>query len=368
MPEIEQNAALNSQNLNAGRDISITINNYDGLEKLLEKLAALNVPQLVAEAEPEKKRRSNFLSLKFWQSLQRRDAIEEAKLGDPGVQLAITEALSSYIRSGNEAAADLLAELLAERALNTNADVRQFCLDGAISVAAKLDREHLNALSMLLFTTWTRYTWDAGCAALYEAMCSSIIPFGEVLNITETDMRYLEAVGCTRWGPRPRSIQDILREKYPGYFTTGFDVVGKYASKGRGVEGFPLEALLDFRAIDPSQDAPLLIPCHRDDSKFQINGITPDEIEATLERIEDGDVRIHLRQGNEETVTDQIIAAELIDFDSRMASVIENWDSTSLNRAVISAIGVTIADANARRVFGDSYDASMDLWLPPRLG
>lgn len=362
MSSVEQHASDGGQNLNAAHDIHLTINNFGDLESLIGKLSALNVPQLVAAAETEKRRRTGRLGFKFWRALESRNAIHRARLNDPGVQAALTDGINAYVRTGNDETLDVLANLLAERALITDINIQQFCVDDAIQVASRVDRQHLNALSMLLFVSWTTFECTEGVQAFYHNLAAHLIPFGESLSISEVDVRYLESTGCTTFGTAPHSIPQVLWSKYQGFYTPGFDIVEQFTGHGGS---FGRDDILAVMKSD-NREFPAIIPCLRDAAKLQVNGIYPADIEAAWSSIENKALRKYVRdQSNTLRMSVDKIRKELIDFDPRFRSVIDNYSATSLDRAVITAKGIALAYGHAKQVLGPRFEASLDLWLSP---
>ena len=362
--EIDQYANNGSRNLNADRDLHVQqIFISENVARLFAKeLPGVDVPQLVTRGLEKRHERSlNFFG-KFCNMLKGKNAVSDAKFEDPGIQASIEDAVTGFTRSGDEAVGDVLADLLAERVTCERRDTKDLSLDLAIQAAGKMDSEHYNALSLLLLLLNSTFSTSGGLAGLFHHFRELLIPFGESLDISETDVRYLEDLGCLKANSgftfQSFTFAHGIRTIYQGMFTKGTDPNDHIAS-----------TLSSVQILRPGSPFPLLVPCPRSPGMVQVNAMTNKDLEALKKEIShlDQNQQTFVATLNEsKSLSDEEILAELTSFDSRFKNLAQAWDSTTLGRTNITVTGTVIAHSNLRRVLGEKFLTPLDVWLPTR--
>ena len=132
----------NTQNLQAGRDIVIRGLSYTETKDLVKTEAQLVFKQnsllLANEAYNLVLSRSEELLDSFLKKLEEKKPESIETMRDPGMQYSLFNAQKEYAKTGDRNLADLLEDILVERAQNPKRDLMQIVLDECISVAPKL--------------------------------------------------------------------------------------------------------------------------------------------------------------------------------------------------------------------------------------
>lgn len=115
---------------------------------------------------------------------------------DPDVRYGIYEAQKSYARSGREDTEKLLVDLLYERTVTSNNEMRRIILNEALDVASKMTKLHLDLLSISFLGRIVNFTNKVNP----ENFIDLISPFAYVFELNKdkyTDYYYLTSLGCS---------------------------------------------------------------------------------------------------------------------------------------------------------------------------
>lgn len=285
------------------------------------------------------------ITLNFLTELNERnpDALKNAQ--DPGVQAAILEAQSGYAKSGDQDLGEILVSLMVERIGSTDRNIQQLALTEAITAAQKLTGSHLRLLTVAFLMISVKYTQLPNHGALYAKIKANCEPFVEDLKFTESDVNYLEAVGCLRISSfGSRVIPDTLRKIYPGFFTKGIDPTQN-------------------TSIKPYLGTPFVTSCLRDPGLVQINAADEDSLLKSIESLPSPEQEIlkNLLQAN--LMSDDEIIKDLSLHMPSMEGFSASWNGTSIQRSMPTLTGTAIAHANLKRILGEKFDASIDIWI-----
>ena len=155
----EQKSGDNSKNLQAGRDIFVHGLTYTETKDLVkteaQEVFKQNSLVLANEAYNLVLSRSEELLDSFLKKLETKkpEAIEAMR--DPGMQYSLFNAQKEYSKTGDKDLADLLEDILVERAQNPKRDLMQIVLDECITVAPKLTPDQFDALSLIFILKYT---------------------------------------------------------------------------------------------------------------------------------------------------------------------------------------------------------------------
>lgn len=114
---------------------------------------------------------------------------------DPDIRYGIYEAQKSYARSGREDTEKLLVNLLYERTVTSNDEMRRIILNEALEVASKMTNLHINLLSISFLGRMVNFTNKVNP----ENFVNLISPFAYVFELNKdkyTDYYLLASLGC----------------------------------------------------------------------------------------------------------------------------------------------------------------------------
>lgn len=114
---------------------------------------------------------------------------------DPDIRYGIYEAQKSYARSGREDTEKLLVNLLYERTVTSNDEMRRIILNEALEVASKMTNLHIDLLSISFLGRMVNFTNKVNP----ENFVNLISPFAYVFELNKdkyTDYYLLASLGC----------------------------------------------------------------------------------------------------------------------------------------------------------------------------
>jgi hypothetical protein len=350
---IDQQAEGAGQNVYAGRDVVIHGTTPADVVAICEQVWKANFPTYVEAAAAEAERRIDVFGKKLFSAFAANGGPEPIKnFSDPGLQASLLDAMRGVARSGDENLGDILATILVERAQRTSRTILQLSLDEALLVAAKLTVEHYRALSLSFVTLRIKFHGAASPQHLYKILQTSLIPFGESLKISDSDVQYLEATGCGSISSiMSATLQASLLNTYPGVFS----------------KGFPKQDADDYQHLIqnvPFIPAPL-VQCPGNIDNLQVRAVDEQELEALVDKL--GNPRdsefIRDKFVNTPRLTIDEVVSELVTFDQRFDQVIKNWDGSLLRSFTPTVAGIAIGHANIRRVLGSEFPADLEIWI-----
>ncbi|WP_405409743.1 LPO_1073/Vpar_1526 family protein [Streptomyces decoyicus] len=265
-------------------------------------------------------------------------------LKDPDIQRALILAQQEYACSGEKDLGEVLTGLLVDRFAAPQKGIKRLALNEALKTAPKLSANHFSALSALMLTAQARMSFP-NIDAMHERIRAIFLPVCTGLEVSESEIAYLQYTGCIAIQMGNGTIPGWLSDTYPGAFTTGFTR-----------DQIP-ENLVEI--IDP-----LLMPCPRSPGNLQIAALGKQEAESRAKGLGIQEnlagilslMNVGLMPGDEIEEEFSAIHPVLREFAAL-------YSSTSLKHCTLTTIGTTLAYTNLRRAVGDKFNADLDTWV-----
>jgi hypothetical protein len=289
--------------------------------------------------------RAERLTDEFLVELERRLPAGLQAASDPDMQRALFNAQSEYACSGEADLQNALVDLLVDRAAETGRGTRTVVLNEAITSAPKLTTAQRRAIAVCFITKYTGWRAPLNVDHFYAVdVDQNILRLADELPRHQSAYQHIDYVGAGSVGIGDVSLGRALLAHAPGCFTRGFTR-----------EEFPtLQDLLD--------DGRLIGPCIRDDSRFQILVMHPDQIEglATAAGMADraNDLAAAFPRGQ---LAHLEIEDELVSRLPQAAELLDAWRNTALKDLTLTSVGIAIGHGYWRRV--TSGTPPLSIWI-----
>ena len=272
-----------SKNLQAGNDIT-NINNYG-----LSTSDVIEIIKTVGKAELLQLFMDNFTVMKnlakeiaddrakeitneFNEKLlaQEEDVILKVhkRLSQPDMQSAFFEAQKGYAKTGDKNKSNLLTDLLINKGKENNGTLKDYLIDEAIEITAKLTSKQLDLLSLLQLRNTANNSVNS-IEILKQWIIDIYSPFQDCLPISIQNLEYLEQMNCI----------SII----PHYLTFNSSFLSNFKNSYKGIfaSGFTNEEVEDIFSLE--KNSILIIPCLNDNSLYQINALNDKDLENMFE-------------------------------------------------------------------------------------
>jgi len=263
----------------------------------------------------------------------------------PGMQDSFFNAQKEYAKSGDKNLADLLVDVLVDRANQTDRNVMQIILDESIHIASKLTAGHFDILTLSFLLTMVMSKGVRSVESLEEYITKTLLPFSEELKQEGHKYKYLEFVGCghARAGSHG-SLEKRIATTYQGLF-----------QKGKTME--ELKAELGDADFNDS----FFVPSIHEESKIQIGFLNKEEMNMALKGMKTYSVRKIKSVFEATTFSDSEVNQFLAKRVPEMGKLFSEWRTTPLEHFELTDVGIVIAHANFRRKTGQTLD--LGLWI-----
>lgn len=290
--------------------------------------------------------RFNEINGKLLERLKDEDESTLDEFSKPGMQDSLFNAQKAYAVSDDTELADMLVEMLIERAKIPEKNRRRIILDESLKIAPKLTTDQMDLLTIIHFFQRVKF----GGMANLDELIGRMNPLYSLINSIDTDqidddLTFMETLGLGKivTGSFPAIGLEMIRS-YPAYF----------------MKGFTLEEINAPELTNQN----ILIPCFHDNTKFQFASVDKKGLIEQLRQIHLTDERIDYISSffdnfilNGEEITNCI--------ESRLPDVKKfnecYSNSVNLKSFLLGGIGMTIALANYERRFGEKKDLA--IWV-----
>jgi len=318
---------------------------YSDVKKIALDVFRNNFEELSVVAVDTARNRAEEITEKFLQELQKQNQKAFNNAQDPDFQYSLFTVQKEYARSGDEDLGDLLVDILVERTKVDQRGLLQIVLNESIAVAPKLTSSQFSALSIMFSLRYTRYLLMTSLDMLNRYLSYRLAPFIKDLPKSRASYQHLEFAGCGSISMGSVTIAKIFK-KYPGVFTKGFTK-----------EQFDNE-LAQINGCEK-----LLIPSLRNNDLFQFNATDFEVLKQKMsqEGINEADFSKVESFWKKYLISDEELKKDLINRNENMATLIDAWENTFMNRMTLTSVGIAIAHAYTRSKTGDSDDLS--IWI-----
>lgn len=205
-----------SNNNQANRDINITEYNsglsYNEVKEVAMDIFEKNYLSLGRKVEEIVEQRAEQIVTNYLNMIEEKDPDSLLNTIDPDIRANIYEAQVAYARSGKDDAEKLLVELLVERTINNESDLKNIVINESLSVVSKLTTTQLDLL-MLEYIASAVYFKQPSPP---EMFLSVIKPFENIINVKEnfsTEINFLGYLGCLRLSIGSKDFDTMLGRK-----------------------------------------------------------------------------------------------------------------------------------------------------------
>jgi hypothetical protein len=281
-------------------------------------------------------------------STQEATSVETLK--QPDFQYVLTRAHHSYARSGDSQVADTLVDLIGHRASQTERNRLSLTLNDAIDKAPLLTKNEFAELSLIYMLGHTRRMDIINFERFVEWIKTFIMPFVSDVAEHGASFQYMEAQSCGQTSVMQTQFRDLFVKNYGGVLSKGFD-------RAQYIAHVAPELHYTFEKTE------IVIPCLHDGSRWQLNAIDRKTfLEHAAEVIPDEATRNNLWNMFENTVFNEDELVEKVsEQEPQFCRLRTLWNSTPLNSFRLTAVGIAIGHANARRVA--KIDADLAIWI-----
>lgn len=346
---LEQAGGENSENYQSGGDQTINVYNSGMSAKetldLIEDAIRRNSFVYRSVAEDVFNNRIQEFTGKWYGRV--RDEKDEilAATSDPDVQHTIIQAGVSYGRSGDENMADLLVDLLVDRAQAQGRSLLAVVINDAVAITPRLTDGEVAILTVAWRMLMTRSTRVNSLETLAEYVRELALFIPEVPR-GGANYLHLQALGCGNTISFAQTdFAEVWLRAYGGLFSNGFTE-----------DSIPAE-LLHLRG-----DGDMFIPCLRDPSKLQVKVQGIDVLDDILPGTPWEPYRAQLEDLMKlgQMSADEVVDT-LADIAPEMGELSDIWQNTMLKSFNLTAVGIAIAHANFRLLTNDG--SPLSTWI-----
>lgn len=324
-----------------------TINQY-GLSYRDAKEIALDVfkenfTSLSEQAKQTAKERAEKLVDAFLNEVKAKNPDLLNSVQEPSMQLALYSAQKSYARTGDKDVADLLVDILVNRAGQKDRNLKQIVLDESLEVVPKLTNEQLDILTIVFIIKYSANKNLKNLEALKEYLEACIKPFTDNLTKDDSAYQHLEYCNCGSVSLLNNNIENIFLARYKGLFC-------------KGVELEKFEEIYGNLAEFPN----MLVQCLHDKLKLQVNALDDDVLKDQINKnqlSEDNSQKI-TTFFNSNLMSENEVKEYLAKQGDFMIELLDVWESSSMNQMTITSVGIALAQANFKRKTGQSINLS----------
>nr|WP_237327468.1 LPO_1073/Vpar_1526 family protein [Streptomyces sp. CBMAI 2042] len=297
---------------------------------------------------------SNYLS-----ELHQRRPESIENLQDPGVQADLLEAQSGFAKSGDQDLGEILVDILVDRTAELERNLVSLTLGAALSTAQKLTSSQFSALSAMMVFQQMRVMGISHPKQVYMNISSCLAPMqNQIMSLSQSDVRYLAALGCLTISMGSTSIHQALQRMYPGLFSIGIEMPIESPGLSGSAENGPESVVYAFK------DTPAITRDIRDPTKFRVAATDTESLHSLLERSGLTEHReLFERTMKARPLSGDVIVEEIEAFDRRIGDVMNSYNTNQLTNCSNTAVGIAIGHANIRRVTGGTFDAPLSVWL-----
>lgn len=342
---LRQEGATGSTNAQAGRDL-VVVQGFspEDVQAVIREVITANALQMRDVAATVADERISHFAEKFIARASDEPELVQAT-GDPDMQQAVIEAGLGFARSGDEHLADVLLDLLTDRAKEPPRTLLALVINDAVTVAPRVTDGELAILTLywrLVHTVSQRVTTLDSLSAFVHG---EIAPLVSAVPRGDASYLHLQSLGCAFVQITSVPFEQIWLSTYRGLFTTGF-----------------LQEDITTDLWQQLDESSLLIPCLRDASRWQIAALNEHYLRehllgAPLEPRTEAIVELFNRSAMS---PDEVLKA-LADIEPIMSEFAQLWSSTPLCSLRLSAVGMAIAHAHWRRMTGQ--ETPLSIWI-----
>jgi hypothetical protein len=330
---------------------SIVINQgitYSDAKDIALDVYKANYIQLSQDAAELARERAEELTDDFLAKLKEEKEEAISEISTPSMQSALYEAQKQYARTGDKDLEELLVDILVERAITPDRNIKQIVLDEALLVAGKLTSEHMDALTINFLMTKIQKNNLLNLESVVSHINTEIIPFTNELSDASSCYEHLEYAGCGSIMEASiiKPIEELYLGRYPALFSKGFT-----EEKFRNDVGEP--ALFNR----------LLIRCFHFVNNIQLSCMNVDVIRhvAQEQNISDENLNKLISLFNSTLMNKTEVKEYFLEKTPQIKCLFDLWSNSSISKFTLTTVGIAIAQANYKRKTGLKLE--LGIWV-----
>lgn len=270
---------------------------------------------------------------------------------DPDFQYLLNRAQHAYARSGDSQVGDTLVDLIAQRSLIAGRTRLAMTLNAAVEVSSTLTVNEFAELTLCFLLKYTLHQSVVDFDSLIGYLKSYVAPLLPDISDVDASYQFIESQGCGNVGITQLDVVKPFHINYGGILSRGFD------------EGELIPHIPDGKMTDAIRSS-LLMPCLNDAHKLQIAALNEN---VMLQRAP----QANLSPEQAKTVwnfftgtfwTKDEMAEKLRPNFPEIDRLFQVWETTPMKRLVLTATGIAIGHANARRIV-PSWRGDLSIWI-----
>ena len=335
---------------------SIVINqgiSYSDARDIAIDVYKLNFLQLSHDAAELARTRAEELTESFLKKLQETNETAIDQMKQPAMQAALFEAQKQYVTSGDEDMEHMLVDILVQRALISERNIKQIVLDEALKVVNKLTNEQLNILSLNFLLTRVSISGVKNLESLINYINNDLLIFiNPNSNYHQSCFEHLAYSGCatlldSSWH---KDVPELMLMTYPALFQKGFDdkefeeFFGKPMSKFHGL------LMSSFHTVN----------------LYQFNQMNEELLydKANEIGIENEFAEKIKQYFNNKLMSKKEVQEWLLEKIPNLNFLIDNWgnEDNQLSKLKLTSVGIALAIANCKQKIKDK-NFDIGVWI-----
>lgn len=343
---LKQEGAEGSTNLQ-GQVITIHQGlSYADVKEIAIDIFKSNFLELSEKAATTARERVDELVEKFLGELQNRNPEAAQNMENPAMQYALFTAQKEYAKSGDKDLADVLVDILVDRAAITEKNLKQIVLDESLDVVSKLTNNQMDTLTIGFLLKYSKNNTLDTLEKLDNYLVTYLKPFINTLSKENSLFQHLEYCGCASISIGSSQIETIFQARYKGLFSKGFTIE-------------------DYNVNVSSEDLhkKYITSCLHDKEKHQIAFLDDEVLEETLKSDNVSIEFINKLKSyfTQTTLQPNEVKEYLKSRGDFMPTLFDIWDNSSLKAITMTSVGIALAQANFRRKTGITFD--LGIWI-----
>lgn len=332
----KQEAGDDSTNLQAQSIILHQGISYSDAKEIALDVYKHNFLQLSQDAAQVAQKLAKELTDNFFDKLKIENEAAIASMNKPSMQAALYDAQKQYAKTGDKDLEGLLVDILVERALTPERNIRQIVLDESLTVAAKLIAEQMDALTINFIVSQSMDESLTSLPAMKKYLQTHIVPFISNLSKNESCYEHLEYAGCGSILEvnSLKKIEQLYQERYSVLFS-------------KGISKEQLEKKIENHADYPD----LFTSCLHDANLLQVDAVNVIALNGICEeqKIPDPIKQKATELFNSTLMSPLEVKHYLIRTTPGVEPLFDLWDDTQLSKLKLTPVGICIAQANLRK-------------------
>lgn len=342
----QQSSGDESTNYQAGRDITVSGVTLAEVREIALDVYRANATELRGVAESIAQGRAESITNAYLAKLYDEAPSRLRELTRPDIQIALSEAQKTFVRSGEENLERVLVDLLLHRTNEAQWTLQSLALDAAIECAAKLSEPQRRVVALIFALRHARPATVTTLSEFYSYLEKYVAPLVNDLPSRSTHYQHIVFVAVGSVSGVETPLGSLIRSGAEGLFTRGF------------AHDAAIPAI-----FDRARAAHMLMPClRRPDEAFQVDALAFADVERIAKtRGLDEEITVLQQLALQGWLDDAEVEREAIERVPALVALQRAWRDTELSSLVLTSAGIAIGHAYWAQATGGTTPLSE--WL-----